>query len=175
MNKTTAIFLIEDRTRCVSVAYKLDVDSRGKTIPSDVKSFKTLNPDIKVDDLVVIPTDTRLGFTVGKVTAIDLHVDFDSPEQMRWIVSKVDEAEFKNILEQEARLIDKVADANREARKKALAAELLAHTGGVGGINLLSEGPAPASTAEPRPFEQDVSGRGGSQAPGYDPEKDTFF
>jgi hypothetical protein len=162
VNKTTAIFLINDQVRCVAVAYD-QIKSGSKSIPTEIRSFKTLDPNIAVDDLVVIPTDTRWGFTVGKVTDVDLHVDFDSPEQMRWIQSKIDPAEYKGIIAQEAAAMDSVADADREARRKKLAAELLANSPNLGDnalFRLGSEAPAPA----PKGDESDVSsGRGGAQ------------
>lgn len=159
MNNSTAIFLIEDKVRCVAVGYDFD-EVRGKPIARSIKTFKTLNPDIKVDDLVVIPTETRVGFTVGKVVEVDLQVDFNSTEIMRWIVTNFSTDEYESIRVQEGGLISKVNDANREALRKKLAADLLAASGPVGGIQLGLGAP----TTKPPVDEREVgSGRGGAQ------------
>lgn len=127
MNKTTAIFLVRKDVRCVSVSYDKTVDHRGKVVPIDTKSFKTVDPNIQPKDLVLIPTDSRWGFTVGRVEAVDLHVDFDSNEQMRWIVSKIDTETFNTMVEAEAKMMDTVAEADRKHREQELASKLFAN------------------------------------------------
>lgn len=162
MNKSTAIFLIDPSVRCVAAAYTL-VQQGSKTIPSEVKSFKTFDSTLKVDDLVVVPTDTRLGFTIAKITQVDLHVDYDDHTQMRWIVGKVDIAEYESILEQELGVMDKIADADREARRKKLAAELTEHVPGFKGFSL--QAAALGQPIQPSGFENEQgSGRGGAQS-----------
>lgn len=160
MNKTTAIFLANDAVRCISVAYDADTRYDGKKVPKDKKSFKTLDASIAVDDLVIVPTDTRWGFTIGRVCEVDLHVDFDSPEQMRWIASKFDPSGYEKILEEETKMMDRVADADREHRKNELRAKLTAHGPDLSGISLVD-----FSTINSTPrsgFEPDK--RGGAQS-----------
>lgn len=128
MNKTTAIFLVRKDVRCISVSYDKQINLRTQKIePVDVKSFKTVDHSIKEKDLVLIPTDSRWGFTVGRVEAVDLHVDFDSPEQMRWVVSKIDTATFKAMIEAESKMMDTVADADRKHRETELKNKLFAN------------------------------------------------
>lgn len=159
MNRSTAIFLVDDAVRCVIVSYD-QIKSGGKSIPTELKSFKTVDPDIVKDDLVIIPTDTRWGFTVGKVVEVDVHVDFESPEQMRWIAQRLSTEQYESILEQEKGMMDKVSDANREALRKKLARDLLEHAGDVGGLQLpgRTQAPTPSGTES-----DSSSGRGGAQ------------
>lgn len=124
-NSSLAAFLLDNGPRCISVAYDRSKDTRtGKDVPQDIKSFKTFSKDIGVDDLVVVPTDTRWGFTVGKVTAVDTRVNFTSSEEMRWVASKVDRDSYADILKQEEVLIGKVSQAQEHKAKRELAAEL---------------------------------------------------
>lgn len=163
MNKTTAIFLVNKSVRCISVAYALEEDIYTKKAkPKDVKSFKTLDADIAEGDLVVVPTDTRLGFTTGKVVKTDLHVDFDSSEQMRWIVARVPLDSYTSIVEQEAKAMDAVAEADHEARRQELADKMLRHRPKLDGLTLF----APTHSApKASGFEDDTTaGRGGSQS-----------
>lgn len=56
-----------------------DRDMRGILVsyqPEDMKGyiFKTTIKDIHIDDLVVVPTGTRWGFTVCKVIDIDVPI-----------------------------------------------------------------------------------------------------
>lgn len=128
MNKTTAIFLAVDGVRCISVAYDVQgFDHKGKAIPKDIKSFKSMDPSIEKDQLVLIPTDSRWGFTVGKVVDVDLHVDFDSNEQMRWIVSAIDTEAYEQMLSTERTMMDVVADADRNARQQKLKEQIFAN------------------------------------------------
>jgi hypothetical protein len=161
VNKTTAIFLIDRSVRCIAVAYDKTVVG-GKVVPTEVKSFKSFDSTIEVDDLVVIPTDSRWGFTIGKVVKTDLHVDFDSPEQMRWIASKIDVAEYQQVLAGESGVMDKIADADRAARQQKLAEQLTEHVPGFkGGFSLLEHAKA---APPPSGSESDAtSGRGGAQ------------
>jgi hypothetical protein len=158
MNKSTAIFLVRKDVRCIAVSYEPIIQSSGKKIPTDIKSFKTFDAAIKVGDLVLVPTDTRWGFAVGKVTEIDLHVDFDSPQEMRWIVQKVDASVYDQIVENERSMMDAVADADREARRKELAAKMFAHNPDLANNPLFISGDA---TAPASGFEPDQ--RGGAQ------------
>ena len=114
MNLTTAIFLVNKSVRSVRVTY--DPDYAYKNNPD--KLFKTLDPDIKKDDFVVVPTNTRHGYTVCRVEETDFRVNFDSPNNFEWIVGKVDKAAYDHIKEQEAVVLDRIGDAE-ENRKRA--------------------------------------------------------
>lgn len=173
MNKTTAIFLAIDGVRCVSVAYDTaGVDHKGKMVPKDIKSFKTMDPNVTKDQLVVIPTDNRWGFTIGKVVDTDLHVDFDSNEQMRWIVSVLDTDSYEHMLKVEGDMMNIVADADRNARQQKLKEQIFANVdpAKLAAIGFQGAGnkPTPAKGFEPNQ-------RGGSQANTNKPFDDDLF
>lgn len=110
MNYTAAIFLINKQARGVTVTYDpADKSGQGYT-------FKTLDPTIIVDDLVLIPTGTRHGFTVAKVSAVDVDVDLDSAIEYKWLAGKFNPKPYDQILEQEKLAIAKIKSA--EIRKK---------------------------------------------------------
>jgi len=155
-NTSLAAFLLNDGPMCVSVAYDAILDRHGKKVPSDVKSFKTFDRTLKEGDLVVIPTDTRWGFTVGKVVAINVRVNYSSPEIMRWIASRVDEEAYAAILKQEEVLITKVAQAQENRAKRELADELKALDPDL--VNLSLSGPTPVRDGGAEPEQ-----RGGAQ------------
>jgi hypothetical protein len=123
MNYTTAIFLINKNVRAVLCNYEPDA-------PDKKVMFKTLDPTIKVDDLVIVPTKTRHGMTVSKVVETDVDVDFDSHTPVCWIVTKVDSANHKQTLAQEADAIRIIQSAEKTKKRNELAAALLADSGG---------------------------------------------
>ena len=105
MNLSTAILLVNKSVRALIVEYDPDAYKNNNFN----KRFKTLDPDLKVDDLVVVPTSTRHGFTVGKVKEIDLRVDFNSSDQYDWIGGTFDKGAYDTILKQEKIVLDRVA------------------------------------------------------------------
>lgn len=116
MNYSTAVFLINDKVRAVQVSY--EEPTKNPTV------FKTLDPAMKVDDLVVVPTHTRHKMTVCKVIATDVDVDFDSKDQMSWIVSKVDRDTYDQILSQEEVAIASVRAAEVKKKREELRSNL---------------------------------------------------
>lgn len=96
MNYSKEIFLINQNARSVMVVYdEVNVPGNKKMM------FKTLDASIKKDDLVVVPTTTRHNMTVCKVIDTDVDVDYDSPEEILWIVQKVDQESYKGTLARE--------------------------------------------------------------------------
>lgn len=120
MNLSAAVFLVEESARAVRVEY--DPDTPRNNNPS--KYFKTVSPDLKKDDLVVVPTHTRHGFTVAKIVEIDFQVDFHTTEQYSWIVSKVDKAGYDHTLEVEKKIIQRVGKAEENKMRVELKTSL---------------------------------------------------
>lgn len=118
MNLSTAIFLINDSARAIRVNY--DTVSGQETI------VKTLDPDIKVDDYVVVETSTRHGMTVVKVTEVDLDIDLDSNVQIKWVVTKIDPEKHRQLLAQEALALSAIQSAEKRRRKDELRKSLFA-------------------------------------------------
>lgn len=119
MNYSTAVFLINPSARAIRVSY----DGEGKDY-----LFKTLDTNIKVDDLVVIPTNTRHNATVGKVSEVDVDVDFDSNIQLKWVICTIDKTNYDHVLAQEAQAIEKIKSAEMRNKREELAKKLLANT-----------------------------------------------
>lgn len=118
MNYTTAVFLINKNVRAVLCNYEPD-------LPDKKCMFKTLDPTVKVGDLVIVPTKTRHGMTVSKVIEADVDVDFDSATPVAWIVCKVDQSAHDVTLAQEAEAIAVIMSAERTKKRNELAAALL--------------------------------------------------
>ena len=119
MNYSRAIFLISDQCRAVLVTYEAK-DYADKTM------FKTLDPAIKVDDYVVVPTDTRHKMTVCKVAAVDVDPALEDSRQLEWIVGTVDRASFVDIAAQERDAIEKIKAAETRRKRAELRKTLLA-------------------------------------------------
>ena len=111
MNKSTIVFVINDDVRAVKANYE---DGVSATI------FKTFDPDIQVDDYVVVETDTRWKMTVCKVTEVDVDIDLDSHAHMHWIVQKVDKPAHEAVLKQEVAAIDAVNSAEKARKRREL-------------------------------------------------------
>ena len=119
MNYSRSIFLISDDVRAVNVTYE-DEEAAPRTM------FKTFNPEIKVDDYVVVPTDTRHRMTVCKVVDVDVEPDLESASDMKWIVGIVDRADFESIRQQEEEAITKIKGAEKRRKRAELREALLA-------------------------------------------------
>lgn len=111
MNNSMIVFLINDSARAIMAQYE---DGKQPYM------FKTLDPTIKKDDLVVVQTGTRHGYTVVKVTAVDVDVDFESGVELKWVVDKVDLTDFETTLELEAQAASAVQQAELRRKKAAL-------------------------------------------------------
>lgn len=122
MNLTTAVFLINDDARAIMVTY--EVDTIGRNAPRTM--FKTFDKSIKVDDYVVVPTDTRHNLTVCKVVETDVDVDFDSSAQVSWIVGRVDLADVTQIKAQEDKAVEAIKAAEKLKKRKELSESMKA-------------------------------------------------
>lgn len=120
MNLTSAIMLVNKAVRPVRVLYDPDVPKHND--PN--RLFKTLDADLKVDDFVVVRTATRHGFTVARVSEIDFRVNFDSPQDYDWIVAKVDIDQYKSVVEQEKKVVERIGDAEENRKRAELSASL---------------------------------------------------
>jgi len=122
MNYSTAIFLISDKARAIGVTYE---PCEG----ANIIPYKTLDPDIKVGDYVVVPTTTRHKMTVCKVVEVDMEPDLDSNKEMKWLVGTVDPASVEEIKKQEEDAITAIRSAEKRRKREELREALLADTG----------------------------------------------
>lgn len=120
MNLSTAIFLVNKSVRPVRVSYDPDVPKHN----NPDKLFKTLDPDLKKGDMVVVPTGTRHGMTVCKVEEIDFRVNFDTSAEYLWVIGKVDVDAYEAIKGQEATVVDRIGVAEENRKRAELAAAL---------------------------------------------------
>lgn len=123
MNYSTAIFLINNDVRAVTVSY--EQDSEGKGVRPFIL-FKTFDPDVAVGDFVAIPTGTRHNMTVARVEEVDVEVDVDYTGDMKWLVDRVDTSQRDAIEAQEAEAILTIKSAEKKARQDELRAKLIA-------------------------------------------------
>lgn len=134
MNHSLSVFLINNHARAVMVRYEPD-----RSGDKDVL-FKTLDETIKVDDLVVIPTQTRHKFTVAKVSAVDVDVDYSSPTKADWIVCRVDTTEHDQLVADENKAIAKLKAIEAKQMRNKLMADLLAIDGeGIKALELFDD------------------------------------
>ena len=92
-NYSKAIFLFaEDDARALLVDYQPKIENAGPDADprhrDNWKMVKTLDPDIKKGDFVVVETDTRWGMTVVRVCETDVEPDLDEDEPIKWVVGK---------------------------------------------------------------------------------------
>lgn len=121
MNYSTAVFLINDDARAIACSYE-PAPHNGKPVTT---IFKTFDPDIKVGDYVVVPTDTRHHLTVIKVEETDVDVDFDSAARVNWIVGRVDKADYDDIMRKEDAAIAAIKSAEKRKKREELRAALI--------------------------------------------------
>ena len=95
MNYSLAVFLINKTVRAVGVSYEPDPTRTDTAKAGSITIYKTIDQSLAVKDLVIVPTNTRWGFTVGRVEELDVDVNFDSQTQMDWIVDTADRAAFQ--------------------------------------------------------------------------------
>lgn len=119
MNYQTAVFLINDQVRAISATYESEANAKREI-------FKTFDKTIKVDDMVIVPTDTRHKMTVCKVVEVDVDFDMDTTSTVRWIIGRVDMEGFKKTLEQEAVAIEAIKSAELRKKREDLRKNLLA-------------------------------------------------
>lgn len=109
MNYSTAVMLINPSIRAVMGKYEEN---------GNADTFKTLNPDVKVDDYVVVESGTRWELTVVKITAVDTDVDFDATRIMRWIVAKVDMSMHQKLKDMENAAIELIKKGELRKRRE---------------------------------------------------------
>lgn len=124
MNYSTAVFLINKNIRAVHATYEADDNAKREV-------FKTLDQTIAVGDFVIVPTDTRHKMTVCKIVDTDVDVDFDSSTPIKWLVGKVDQAAYAQVLAQEAEAITAIKSAEIRQKREDLAAKLLKDNAGL--------------------------------------------
>lgn len=135
MNYSTAVMLINENIRAIKVIYEPETDEQ---IPQRVKDtgkkpvkgqtryvLKTLDPNIKAGDYVVVPTTTRHGLTVVLVDEVDVEVDYDSTTEIKWVISRVDLSDSKLIAAEEIKWIEALKASEKRKKKQEIKKNLL--------------------------------------------------
>ena len=150
-NPSTMIFLANPDVRAIAVIYE-DIDINrdttkmkyspeylsGGRLPEGATIFKTMDKDIKINDFVIVPTNTRHGMTVCKVVAVDVTVDYNSSEQCHWIVDKVDTTRFESLRQQEDAMIIAIREKRVDKERRALQKEFIEGIGDIEDIPMLT-------------------------------------
>ena len=125
MNLSTAIMLFNKDIRAIATIYDLEPTpgSAGKTPARTI--YKTLDPTIAKDDLLLIPTDTRYKMSVVKVVEVDVEVDYDSPVEIKWVISKVDRSDYEANRAMEFQMGDVIRSAEKRRKREELQASIL--------------------------------------------------
>lgn len=148
MNYSTAIFLGNPDVIAVKARWQDPDNSTNRNLTKE-EWFKTFDRSLKRDDIIIVPTPSRIGFTTAKVLSIEPSIDLDHPEEVRWIVGKVDLSEYQRVIDTEALVIEKIKRAEFQKRRKELMANL-AEEGDAEQIKMLAkqvEGTVVSSTS----------------------------
>lgn len=121
-NKSKVIFVLNDSVRAMLATFEKDDPERNNKAKREM--VKTLDSNIHVGDLVNVETGTRHGVSTMKIVEEDVEVNFADPENVRWIVGKVDLAGFAKVLEQENQAISAIRKAELKKERKDLRATL---------------------------------------------------
>lgn len=123
MNYSTAVFLINKDVRAILTVYDdFTTEAEGKR---KAVMHKTLDAGIKAGDYVIVPTHTRHKMTVVKVLATDVDVDFDSDNNVEWVIGKVDKAAYDGIVAQEQQATVAIRSAEAQSKREELKQKLL--------------------------------------------------
>ena len=126
-NFSKAILLFNKNIRAIVTIYDLE-PVPGVQSPKEPPRtiYKTLDPSIKKDDLVIIPTDTRYKMSVVKVVETDVEIDdYESPGEIKWIIDKVDRASFDKSVAMEQQGVEIMRSADKRRKREELQAAIL--------------------------------------------------
>jgi hypothetical protein len=124
MNLSSAVFLIDDRVRAISVIYEPKPKS-GHSMPPNSYTFKSLDKDIKEGDYVIIPSESRHMMAVAQVHEVDVEIDFtDTHIDYKWIMARIDLTAHAKVAELEQIAFDTIKKAERKKAKDELKASI---------------------------------------------------
>ncbi len=122
MNYSTVICLVSPDVRGISCCYEFESD--GET-PKKIYTYKSLDTTIVKDDLVVVPTNTRMGFTVVKVIECDVEIEIESSIEYKWIAGRFDKTVYDELLRQEDMAISRIKKAKKTRARRELKETIL--------------------------------------------------
>lgn len=137
MNKTTAVFLINDRVRAIRASYEADTP----TSKASTELFKTFDQTIQVGDLINVVSTTRHNITVCKVQAVDVEFDIETSQTVQWVVGKIEMESHLRTLQMENEALAMIASAEKNRKREELKKALLADVEGkISGMTIAAIG-----------------------------------
>ena len=140
MNYSTAILLINPECRAIYAIYEPDVEGAK---PAKRELFKTFDDTIAKDDIVMVPSNTRHNVTTVKVVEIDVEWDVNVSTEVRWIIGKVDQKNYRDLKEQEAAAISAIKESEKTHARNELKKKMFAHMNPDEVAKLAIAGPKP--------------------------------
>ncbi len=124
MNYNTLMFLVNKDLRAVLGIYDAK-EEKGQPIVKRIM-FKTLDPDITVGDLVLVPTNTRHKMSVNEIVDVDVDVDIENGGHIPWLIGRsTDRAEYNRLVKWENDAIFRVKRGEKLKAQEALRETLL--------------------------------------------------
>jgi hypothetical protein len=120
MNYSTAILIMNPDARCVKVIY--EPDTAHTKAPREL--FKTFDKTLKVDDYVIVPSNTRHNITTCKVVEVDVDDWMDTTKTINWIIGTVNMADAEKVKAWENSAIEALKDAEKRKRRRELQASM---------------------------------------------------
>lgn len=114
MHDSNRIFLASDTVRAVKGIFETDTNNQPT---AKREYFKTFNTTLKVGDLVNVETSTRHGVSVIKIVEIDVDIDIESNEPTRWILGRVETAEYEKFKTMEGDMVSEMKKAELKAKR----------------------------------------------------------
>ncbi len=128
MNYSLAVLLYNDNCRAIKAIYEADPEDVSKLLPKAKREmFKTFDTAIAVGDIVMVPSSTRHNVTVVKVVEVDVEWDVHTTDDVKWIIGKVDQREFKKLRDMESNAISAIKESEKTAARKKMKDEMLQH------------------------------------------------
>lgn len=122
MNYSTAICLVSDEVRGISCSY--DLDPEGNV--NQLYTFKSLDTQLGVGDLVVIPTDSRHGFTIVRIEEVDVEIPLEDSTDYKWIAARFDIRNYNKVLRYERELISTIKSTEKRRKREELREAVMA-------------------------------------------------
>lgn len=122
MHDSNRIFLASDTVRAVKGIFETDVNNQPT---AKREYFKTFSASLKVGDLVNVETSTRHGVSVIRIVEVDVDIDVESDEQTRWIIGKVETAEYEKFKTMEADMVSEMKKAELKAKRDDMRAKVM--------------------------------------------------
>jgi len=114
------VFLINDDVQVIRGMYDPDK-------PNNTSLFKTMMKDLAEEELVLVETDTRHGYTVVEVVETGIEPDLDSHDNINWAIGRLDRSGHDHLKTLENQAIATVKAAEKARRKVELREAMFAH------------------------------------------------